>query len=81
MVDTNDATDICYTADITIYPVHQGRIADSRTNGIYADNTASTVFFLTAVSRSITMHLALIFHDDVVNLRTVFADDAASTTS
>ena len=81
MVDANDTTDICYTADITIYPVHQGRIADSRTNGIYADNTASTVFFLTAVSRSITMHLALIFHDDVVNLRTVFADDAASTTS
>ena len=24
MVDANDATDICYTADITIYSVHQG---------------------------------------------------------
>ena len=81
MVDANDTTDICYTADITIYPVHQGGIADSRTSGIYADNTAGAIFFHTAVSRSITMHLALIFHDDVGNIRTVFADDAASTTS
>ena len=86
MVDTNDATDICYTADITIYSVHQGGIADSRASAIclvaiYTDNTAGAVFLRATGNRSITMHLALIFHDDVVNLRTVFADDAASTTS
>ena len=81
MVNTNDATDICYTADITIYPVHQGRIADIRAKGIYTDNTAGAVFFLTAFNRSIAMHFALIFHDDVGNIRTVFTDDAASTTS
>ena len=86
MVDTNDATDICYTADITIYSVHQGGIADSRASAIcliaiYTDNTAGAVFLCTAFNRSITMYLALIFHDDVGNIRTVFTDDAASTTS
>ena len=80
MVDTNNATDICYTADITIYSVHQRGVADSRASGIYADNTASAIFFRTAVIRSITMHLALIFHDDVVNFCTVFTDDTASAT-
>ena len=86
MVDTNDATDICYTADTTVYSVHQGGIADIRASAIclvaiYADNTAGAIFFHTAVSRSITMHLALIFHDDVGNIRTVFTDDTASATS
>ena len=86
MVDTNDATDICYTADITIYSVHQGGIADSRASAIcliaiYTDNTAGAVFLCTAFNRSITMYLALIFHDDVGNIRTVFTDDTASTTS
>ena len=86
MVNTNDATDICYTADITIYSVHQGGIADIRDSAIfliaiYTDNTAGTVFLLTSFNRSITMHFALIFHDDVGNIRTVFTDDAASTTS
>ena len=81
MVDTNDATDICYTADITIYSVHQGGIADIRAKGIYTDNTAGAVFLRGTVSRRITMHLALIFHDDVSNIRTVFTNDAASTTS
>ena len=81
MVDTNDATDICYTADITIYSVHQGGIADIRAKGIYTDNTAGAVFFLTAFNRIITMHLALICHDDVGNICTVFTDDTASTTS
>ena len=81
MVDTDNTADICYTADITIYSVHQGGVADSRANGIYADNTASAIFFRTAGRRSITMHLALIFHDDVVNFCIVFTDDAASTTS
>ena len=81
MVDTNDTANICYTADITIYPVHQGGVADSRALGIYTDNTAGAVFFLTAFSRSITMHLALIFHDDMGNICTVFTNDATSTTS
>ena len=81
IVDANDTTDICYTADITIYSVHQGGIADIRANGIYTDNTACTVFLRAAVSRSIAMHLALIFHVDIGNIRTVFTDDAASTTS
>ena len=81
MVDTNDATDICYTADITIYSVHQGGIANIRAKGIYTDNTAGAVFFRGTVSRRITMHLALICHDDVGNICTVFTDDAASTTS
>ena len=81
MVDADDATDICYTADITIYSVHQGGIADIRANGIYTDNTACTVFLLAAVIRSIAMHFALIFHDDMGNICTVFTDDAASTTS
>ena len=86
MVDANDATDICYTADITIYSVHQGGIADIRASAIcliaiYTDNTAGAVFFRTSFNRSIAMHLALIFHDDVSNIRTVFTDDAASTTS
>ena len=81
MVNTNDATDICDTADITIYSVHQGGIADIRAKGIYTDNTAGAVFLLGTVSRSITMHFALIFHDDVSNIRTVFTNDAASTTS
>ena len=81
MVNTNDATDICYTADITIYSVHQGGIADIRAIGIYADNTAGAVFFRTSFNRSIAMHFALIFHDDMGNIRTVFTDDAASTTS
>ena len=81
MVDTNDATDICYTADITIYSVHQGGIADIRAKGIYTDNTAGAVFLRAAFNRSITMHLALIFHDDVGNICTVFTDDTASTTS
>ena len=86
MVDTNDATDICYTADITIYSVHQGGIADIRASAIcliaiYTDNTAGAVFFLTSFNRSITMHFALIFHDDVSNICTVFTNDAASTTS
>ena len=81
MVNTNDATDICYTADITIYSVHQGGIADIRAKGIYTDNTTGAVFFLTSFNRSITMHFALIFHDDVGNIRTVFTNDAASTTS
>ena len=85
MVDTNDATDICYTADITIYSVHQGGIADSRASAIcliaiYTDNTAGAVFLCTAFNRSITMYLALIFHDDVGNIRTVFTDDTASAT-
>ena len=85
MVDTNDATDICYTADITVYSVHQGGIADIRASAIwivaiYADNTAGAVFLRAAGSRSITMYLALIFHDDVGNIRTVFTDDAASAT-
>ena len=86
MVNTNDATDICYTADITIYSVHQGGIADIRASAIcliaiYADNTAGAVFFRTSFNRSIAMHFALIFHDDVGNIRTVFTYDAASTTS
>ena len=86
IVDTNDATDICYTADITVYSVHQGGIADIRASAIcliaiYTDNTAGAVFLCTAFNRSITMYLALIFHDDVGNIRTVFTDDAASTTS
>ena len=86
MVNTNDATDICYTADITIYSVHQGGIADIRASAIcliaiYADNTAGAVFFRTSFNRSIAMHFALIFHDDMGNIRTVFTDDAASTTS
>ena len=86
MVDTNDATDICYTADITVYSVHQGRIADSRASAIcliaiYTDNTAGAVFLRATGRRSIAMHLALIFHDDVGNIRTVFTDDATSTTS
>ena len=81
MVDTNDATDICYTADITIYSVHQGGIADIRAKGIYTDNTAGAVFFRTSFNRSIAMHFALIFHDDMGNIRTVFTNDAASTTS
>ena len=81
IVDANDTTDICYTADITIYSVHQGGIADIRANGIYTDNTACTVFLLAAVIRSIAMHFALIFHDDMGNICTVFTDDAASTTS
>ena len=86
MVDANDATDICYTADITIYSVHQGGMADIRASAIwliaiYADNTAGAVFFRTSFNRSITMYLALIFHDGVGNIRTVFTNDAASTTS
>ena len=86
MVDANDATDICYTADITIYSVHQGGIADIRASAIcliaiYTDNTAGAVFFRTSFNRSIAMHFALIFHDDMGNIRTVFTDDAASTTS
>ena len=81
MVNTNDATDICDTADITIYSVHQGGIADIRAKGIYTDNTACTVFLRAAFNRSITMHLALICHDDVSNICTVFTDDTASTTS
>ena len=81
MVDTNDATDICYTADITIYSVHQGGIANIRAIAIYTDNTAGAVFFRGTVSRRITMHLALICHDDVGNICTVFTDDTASTTS
>ena len=80
MVDTNDATDICYTADITIYSVHQGGVDDIRATGIYTDNTAGAVFLLAAIRR-IAMHLALIFHDGVGNIRIVFTDDAASTTS
>ena len=78
IVDTDNTTDICYTADITIYPVHQGRFCNSSAKGIYADNTACTVFPRAA---SIAMHLALICHYDVSNIRTVFTDDAASTTS
>ena len=81
IVDSNDTTDICYTADITIYSVHQGGVADIRAMGIYTDNTAGAVFLRGTVSRSIAMHFALIFHDDVSNIRTVFTDDAASTTS
>ena len=86
MIDANNATDICYTADITIYSVHQGGIADIRASAIcliaiYTDNTAGAVFFRTSFNRSIAMHFALIFHDDVSNIRTVFTDDAASTTS
>ena len=81
MVDTDDATDIFYTADITIYSVHQGGIADIHANGIYTDNTACTIFLPAAGSRSIAMHLALICHDNVRNIRTVFTDDTASTTS
>ena len=86
MVNTNDATDICYTADITIYSVHQGGIADIRASAIcliaiYADNSAGAVFFRTSFNRSIAMHFALIFHDDMGNIRTVFTNDAASTTS
>ena len=81
MVNANDTTDICYTADITIYSVHQGGIGNSRAKGIYTDNTACTVFLRAAGSRSIAMHFALIFHDDVSNSRTVFTDDTASTTS
>ena len=86
MVNTNDATDICYTADITIYSVHQGGVADIRASAIcliaiYTDNTAGAVFFRTSFKRIIAMHFALIFHDDVGNIRTVFADDTASTTS
>ena len=86
IVDANDATDICYTAYITIYSVHQGGIADIRASAIcliaiYTDNTAGAVFFRTSFNRSIAMHFALIFHDDVSNIRTVFTDDAASTTS
>ena len=86
MVNTNDATDICYTADITIYSVHQGGMADIRASvicliAIYTDNTACTVFLPGTVSRSITMHLALICHVDIGNIRTVFTDDTASTTS
>ena len=86
MVNTNDATDICYTADITIYSVHQGGIADIRASvicriAIYTDNTAGAVFLPGTVSRSITMHLALICHVDIGNIRTVFTDDTASTTS
>ena len=86
MVDTNDATDICYTADITVYSVHQGGIADIRASAIcliaiYADNTTCAIFLLAAVSRSTAMHFALICHVDVSNIRTVFTNDAASTTS
>ena len=86
MIDANNATDICYTADITIYSVHQGGIADIRASAIcliaiYTDNTAGAVFFRTSFNRSIAMHFALIFHDDVGNIRTVFTNDAASTTS
>ena len=86
MVDANDATDICYTADITIYSVHQGGMADIRASAIcliaiYTDNTAGAVFFRTSFNRSIAMHFALIFHDDMGNIRTVFTNDAASTTS
>ena len=86
MVDANDTTDICYTADITIYSVHQGGIADISASAIcliaiYTDNTAGAVFFRTSFNRSIAMHFALIFHDDMGNIRTVFTDDAASTTS
>ncbi len=86
MIDANNATDICYTADITIYSVHQGGIADIRASAIcliaiYTDNTSGAVFFRTSFNRSIAMHFALIFHDDVSNIRTVFTDDAASTTS
>ena len=86
MVDTNDATDIFHTADITIYSVHQGGIGNSSASAIclvaiYADNTAGAVFLRAAGIRSITMHLALIFHDNVGNIRTVFTDDAASATS
>ena len=85
MVDTDNTTYICYTADITIYSVHQGGIADIRASAIcliaiYTDNTAGAVF-LRAANRSIAMHLALICHDDVRNIRTVFTDDTASTTS
>ena len=81
MVDTDNTAYICYTADITIYPVHQGRFCNSSAKGIYTDNTAGAVFLPAAVSRSIAMHLALICHDDVCNIRTVFTDDTASTTS
>ena len=86
MVDTNNTTDICYTADITVHPVHQGGIGNSRASAIcliaiYTDNTAGAVFLRATGNRSITMHLALIFHDNVGNIRTVFADDTASTTS
>ena len=81
IVDADDATDICYTADITIYSVHQGGFADSRATVIYTDNTACTVFLHAAGIRSIAMHLALICHDNVRNIRTVFTDDTASTTS
>ena len=86
MVDANNTAYICYTADITIYSVHQGGIADIRASAIciiaiYTDNTASAVFFRTSFNRSIAMHFALIFHDDMGNIRTVFTDDAASTTS
>ena len=80
MVNTNNTAYICYTADITIYSVHQGGIGNSRAKGIYTDNTASAVFLHAAI-RSIAMHLALICHDDVGNIRTVFTDDTASTTS
>ena len=81
IVDTDNTTDICYTADITIYPVHQGRIGNNSATGIYADNTACTVFLRAARIRTIAMHFALIFHDDVSNICTVFTNDAASTTS
>ena len=81
IVYADDATDIYYTADITIYSVHQGGFADSRATVIYTDNTAGTVFLLAAIIRSIAMHFALIFHDGVGNIRIVFTDDAASTTS
>ena len=86
MVDANDTTDICYTADIAVHPVHQGGIGNSSASAIclvaiYADNTAGAVFLRAAGIRSITMHLALIFHDNVGNIRTVFTDDTASATS
>ena len=86
MVNTNDAAYICYTADMTIYSVHQGGMADIRASAIcliaiYADNTAGAVFFRAIGIRSIAMHFALIFHDGVGNIRIVFTDDAASTTS
>ena len=81
MVNADNTAYICYTTDITIYPVHQGRICNSSCTAIYTDNTAGAVFLPAAVSRSIAMHLALICHDDVCNIRTVFTDDTASTTS
>ena len=86
IVDANDTTDICYTADITIYSVHQGGMADIRASvicliAIYTDNTACAIFLRAARSRSTAMHFALICHVDIGNIRTVFTDDTASTTS